>query len=83
MAAHRSYLSAHFMRQPRVPPGAEEAGSDEAPKEVIELNAALAADALNDVTSYTTRRDLTAAGSGSRTRRCRNLVCKPERWTPT
>jgi len=36
----RRYLSEHSMRQLRVPPGAEEAGSDEDSKEVIELDAA-------------------------------------------
>ncbi len=36
----RRYLSEHSMRQLRVPPRAGEAGSDEDPKEVIELDAA-------------------------------------------
>jgi transposase-like protein len=36
----RRYLSEHSMRQLRVPPGGEEAGSDQTSKEVIELDAA-------------------------------------------
>ena len=36
----RRYLSEHSMRQLRIPPGADQAGTDQDPKEVIELNPA-------------------------------------------